>query len=460
MLPTVFARPEPIHTAPSGSLWAAWIAARAYDPSFRAARARLKATRTRHPAALAALLPRLSLDANRAYTNGWSVGPEFYGSTLLTVEQSENISQTYWTVTLSQPLFNWSAIEKLASANARVAAAYATYTATRMKLMRRLVRRYLAVGVALAQLRATRQTEEAFALEARQAHDRHRAGLRGIIGFEEARSAEASAEAEVLGAQRALRTAQARLAELTGPGFLPVNSPRAHTLPLLPLPPDQLHVWLRIADRASPAVLAARLEARAARADVSAARSGYLPEVRLQLSHTRQLTGGNYGYAVPGEVAFPSPAANTSQENFILLNLHWNFYAGGGTDADVDRARDEAHLAHDVADRTLLKTRAGITEALSAFHADARRVRAYEESAHAARRAVVATEAGVQAGLRSEFDLVNARLSLLSAETQLPTVRAELINDALTLEADAGLLTPRALLQLSELIGRNPPESH
>jgi outer membrane protein len=437
-------------------LWAAWRIARTYNPQFREARARLAASRTRHPSALAGLLPRLSLDANQAYTNGQSAGPQFYGNNLLTVEQSENISQSYWTVTLSQPIFNWDAIQKLASANARVAAAAATYDATRMKLMRTLVSRYLAVGVAQAQLAATRKTEAAFALEARQAWDRHQSGLRGIIGYEEARSAQASAEAQVITARHALHQAQAALAELTGPAFPPEIPSRAGRLPMIPLPPKSTRAWIREAREANPAVLAARLQARSARALVSAARGGYLPSIRLELSHTRQLTGGTYGYAVPGEVDFPSPAANTAQQNFLLLNLHWNFYAGGGTEARVDRADDEARLARAQSERAFLKAQATIVENLGAFHADVARVRAYEESARAARRAVVATEAGVKAGLRSEFDLVNARLSLLSAETNLPAVHAQLIKDALRLEAAAGLLTPVALSRLSRLFDRLP----
>ncbi len=453
--PGAHAQTEKLQTPP-GSLWAAWQIARIYNPQFREARSRLAATRTRHPSALAGLLPRLSLDANQAYTNGQSAGPQFYGNNLLTVEQSENISQSYWTVTLSQPIFNWEAIQKLAAANARVAAAAATYDATRMKLMQTLVSRYLAVGVAQAQLAATRATEAAFALEARQARDRHQSGLRGIIGYEEARSAKASAEARVITARHELRKADAALAELTGPSFPPEIPSRTGRLPAIPLPPRSTRAWIREAREANPTVLAARLKARSARASVSAARGGYLPTLRLELSHTRQLTGGTYGYAVPGQVDFPSPAANTAQQNFLLLNLHWNFYAGGGTQARIDRAHDEARLAGAQAVRAFLKTETTIVDALSAFHADLARVRAYEESARAARRAVVATEAGVQAGLRSEFDLVNARLSLLSAETNLPAVRARLIDDALSLEAAAGLLTPKALRRLSRLFDRLP----
>ncbi|MHB1544466.1 MAG: TolC family protein [Gammaproteobacteria bacterium] len=435
-----------------GSLWAAWLAARTHNPQFQEARARLAATRTRHPAALAGLLPRLSLDANRAYTNAWSVGPEFYGSSLLTVEQSENISQSYWTVTFTQPLFDWSAIQKLAAANADVAAAAATYDATRMSLIENLVKRYLAVRVAQSQLAATLKTAQAFAIEARQARDRHQSGLRGIIGFEEAQSAEASAQAEVIGARRALSQALSALAELTGPSFLARLPARPQPLPLIPLPPLSLHEWVREGLHANPTVLAARLRARSAHIQVSAARGGYWPSVRLQLSHTRDLTGGTYGYAVPGVLDLPAPAANTAQQNFLLLNLHWNFYAGGGTDASVDRAEDEAALARGQAERAVLKSRAAAEEAFNSLHADFAEVRAYEESALAARRAVVATEDGVKAGLRSEFDLVNARLSLLSAETNLPAVHAAVINDALALESTAGLLTPQSLLQLSRML--------
>ncbi len=448
----------PTMTQP-GSLWAAWIAARTYNPQFREARARLAATRTKHPAALAALLPRLSLDADRLYTNAWSVGPEFYGSSLLTVEQSENTSQSYWTVTLTQPLFDWSAIEKLDAANADAAAAVATYAATRMTLIQTLVKRYLAVRVAQAQLSAIQKAQEAFAIEATQAHDRHRAGVRGIIGFEEARSAEASAQAQVIGARRALRHALSALTELTGPSFLARLSRRAQALPLIPFPPLTRREWIHEAQRTNPTVLAARLRARAAHAQVSAARGGYWPSVRLQLSHTRDLTGGTYGYAVPGVLDLPAPAANTAQQNLILLNLHWNFYAGGGTGASVDRAEDEADLARGQSERAALRSRTVAEEALSSLHADFAEVRAYEESALAAHRAVVATEDGVKAGLRSEFDLVNARLSLLSAETHLPTVHAALINDTLALESSAGLLTPVSLLELSRLLEHPPSTS-
>ncbi len=449
-LPQTHAQARP--RVQQGSLWAAWLAARSFNPQFREARARLAATRTRHPAALAGLLPRLSLDADRLYTNAWSVGPEFYGSSLLTVEQSENTSQSYWTVTLTQPLFSWTAIEKLAAANAAVAAAAATYSATRMTLMRSLVRRYLAVQVAQSQLRATRKTESAFAIEANQARDRHNAGLRGIIGFEEARSAEASAQARVIDARRELSQALSSLAELTGSSFMPHLAARTSSLPLIPLPPLSLRQWVHAARIANPAVVAARLKARSAHAEVSAARGGYWPSVRVQVSHTRDLTGGTYGYAVPGVLDLPAPAANTAQQNLILLNLHWNFYAGGGTDAAVDRAEDESTLARGQAARAALRSEAQAEHAFSALRADFADVHAYEESVVAARRAVMATQDGVKAGLRSEFDLVNARLALLSAETHLPEVHAAVINDALALESTAGLLTPRSLLKLSQML--------
>ncbi len=445
------AQAQPRSRVQPGSLWAAWLAARRFDPQFREARARLAATRTRRPAALAGLLPRLSLDADRLYTNAWSVGPEFYGSSLLTVEQSENTSQSYWTVTLTQPLFSWTAIEKLASANAAVAAAGATYTATRMALMRSLVRRYLAVLVAQSQLLATRKTERAFAIEAEQARARHKAGLRGIIGFEEARSAEASAQARVIDARRELRQALSSLAELTGPSFRPDLAARTSSIPLIPLPPLRPRQWVHAARLANPVVVAARLKARSAHAEVSAARGGYWPSIRVQVSHTRNLTGGTYGYAVPGVLDLPAPAANTAQQNLILLNLHWNFYAGGGTNASVDRAADEYTLAREQAARAALRSEAQAERALSALHADFADLHAYEESVVAAHRAVTATQDGVKAGLRSEFDLVNARLALLSAETHLPQVQAAVINDALALESTAGLLTPLSLLTLSKM---------
>ena len=401
---------------------------------------------------MAGLLPRLSLDADRSYTNGQSFGPEFYGSSLLTVEQSENIVQSYWTVTLTQPLFSWSALERLAAANSAAAAAAATYASARMTLLRNLVERYLAVQVAQSQLTATQKADQAFTIEAREARARHRAGLRGIIGFEEARSAEANAQAEVIGARHALGRALAALAELTGPAFRPKLAEHPKPLPLIPRPPLGRNAWLHAAVRSNPTVLAARLRARSAHTQVSAARGGYWPSVRLQLSHARNLTGGTYGYAVPGVLDLPSPAANTAQENVVLLNLHWNFYAGGSTTASVDHAEDEAALARAQAARTALESLTAAREAYGSLHADVAQVRAYEASALAARRAVVATEDGVKAGLRSEFDLVNARQALLNAEIHLPEVRAAVINDTLALEATAGLLTPRSVLQLSRLL--------
>jgi len=166
----------PAQACHATSLWQAWLLAKAHAPALQQAEATLEQAHAAHSAALAQLLPALNLNASRVVDNQSSSGPEFYGSSIVTVSQAANTRTDGWDLQLSQPLFDWHAIQNLSAADYSEAAGVANAEAARQTLIATLTQDYLSVLNAQAQLAATREAQDGFATQAFEAQARYQAG--------------------------------------------------------------------------------------------------------------------------------------------------------------------------------------------------------------------------------------------------------------------------------------------
>ena len=435
------------------TLWQVWQLAKLHAPALEQAEATLEQAHATHSAALAQLLPALNLNASHIVDNQSSNGPQFYGSGIVPVSQASNTRTNGWDLQLSQSLFDWHAIQNLSAADYSEAAGVASAEATRQTLMATLTQDYLAVLNAQAQLGATREAQDGFATQAIQAAARYKAGLSGIIGTDETQAALAQAQAETLAAEQAFKQARRQLdtdagVHISGPfPDLPANL-------TLSLPAGvNRNAYVQRALSQNPTLAAARLSQTSAGHALSATRAGYLPSVSLVLSHQRNFVIGSSDFSVPGS-AVTSPATQDASQNMIGLQLSWAIFSGGATSA-VAQAAEAQQRSADASERTAeLSIVSQVSNALDGLVSAQKRVRQLQTGVTSAQAAVTATAAAVSKGLNTEQNLVIARQTLLTLETDYAQAVVDLVNNRVALEQSLGTLTPDLLSQLSSKIGR------
>jgi outer membrane protein len=439
------------HAAAADTLLQVWQRARANDPAFAAADARLRAARTAAPAAMAALLPHFTIAAGAGPQKDYVAAPEFDGIGFEPVSQTEKIGVSTWTARLTQSLFDWTALQTHNAADFAVQAAAATYEASLEQLNVQVATDYVAVLGAAADVACLQTAAGFFAAQYQDAQARYRAGLSGIIGAQEALAAARAIDAQALQAQQTLIAAQQTLAGLTGDETVQPSG----TLPdhvALPLH-DSLADWLARAQTGNPTLAAAQLQVDDDAALVAAARGGYLPSVSLQFQHMQTDQGGSQGFSEFGSSG-SGPGNQVQADNSVTVQMSWNVFDGGATHAAADRAaatRDQA-----VADAATARL-AVITAIRSndmALALDEARLQAARAAATAAASAVQASTDGVRAGLVSEDDLIADRQQLLAAQLNLHEAAVASIGHELALAQAAGSATPALISNLSAILAQ------
>jgi outer membrane protein len=442
-------------TAAADTLLQVWQQARANDPAFAAADAQLRAARSAAPAALAALLPHFTVAAGAGPQKDFFSVPQFDGIGFEPVTQTEKIGVSTWTTSLTQSLFDWTALKTHTAADFAVRAAAATYQASLEALNVQVATDYVAVLGAAADVASLQAAAGFFAGQYQDAQARYRAGMTGIIGGQEALAAARAIDAQALQARQTLIAAEQTLAGLTGDETVQASG----TLPdhvALPLH-DSLADWLAQAQTGNPTLAAAQLNVDDDGALVAAAKGGYLPSVSLQLQHVQTDQGGSQGYSDFG-IAGAGPGNQVQADNSVTVQMTWNVFDGGATHAAADRAaatRDQA--VADAATARLAVITSIHTNDL-ALALDEARLEAARAAAAAAASAVHASSDGVRAGLVSEDDLIADRQQLLSAQLNLHEAAVASIGHELALAQAAGSATPALISTLSAILAQTGPE--
>ena len=285
------------------------------DPSFAAASARRDAKRELKSQAIAAVLPNLSLsadfDRNRYEPNGGT---------------NSTYDSRGYTVSLSQPLFDWTLFAGYSRTKALVAEAEATYADDVQAFIVRVAERYFAVLEAEDALRSARAEEEAISKQLAQANARFEVGLAAITDVREAQARADSARAALIEADNATAIEREKLRELTGQLLRDLNT--LGELELSRPDPVDIDSWVEQALASNPSLLSKQYAKEAARAEISRKRGGHLPTLDLDAS-----------YAYSDTDAFGSTSASEYDKGVVGLSLRLPLFSGGDTVSQTREAQ-------------------------------------------------------------------------------------------------------------------------
>jgi outer membrane protein len=415
----------------------------ANDPTYQQAYATYRAAREDRPEAWASLLPQISGSAGKSWDHnaGQSTQIESVSPTRIApvpIYASSSSGAKTWSLNLSEDLFSWTDWMNLRVADSEVAEAQATYQAAAQNLILRVANAYFNVLSALDTLQAQESSLQAFDLQLQQANKRYQVGLIAITDVEQARAARDTAAAAVIASKQSLATAEDQLQVITGRQYPTLSEPGANMPLLMPSPADQ-NQWVQTSLRQNLSLIASRLAADVARANVQVAFGGHLPSISLTAS--RSFNSSTQDESIVGLGTFNGLPSWTNDRQ-IGLQVTVPIFSGGGTEARVHQAQYQWIAAKDAMQETARSTEQQARDAYLGVISGIAHVQALQQALVSSQTAYRATEAGYKVGTQTEVDVLNALSTLVQAKTNFASSRYAYITSVVQLRFAAGTLDP------------------
>ena len=434
------------------------------DPVIRQADANRMAAREAKPQALSAILPQLNGTAGvtRDHTSGFQDFVAEVGNpnnptappVLVVVQEQQTLDTTTktWAVNLRSNLLSWTNWMNIKAANAEVAQAEVNYQAAEQNLILRVATAYFAVLSAYDNLVANQASLEAIARQLDQADKRFEVGLIAITDVQEAKAARDTAAAAVIAAKRSLATTENQLEEITGEKYDRLSKPGGD-MPLKGPDPQDETRWVNTSLEQNLSLVASRLGADIARDNVRSAMGGHMPTLDL-------VAGRSYNKSDSDQIlegmSFPGVDSKLNDRQ-IGLQFTLPIYSGGFTQSKV---RQNEYLWIAAKEAVVQSSRATERQAHDAYLgviSGIARVQALRQALESSQTALKATEAGYEVGTRTAVDVLNARKTLVQAETDYSNARYDYIVSVLQLRLAAGTLDRAQLIEVNSYLTASAP---
>lgn len=403
--------------------------ARQTDPGLASARATYQATQERIPQAQAGLLPNVAVAGSASYTIPDStVQPTLPGFTK-TTQVNSNIALNA-SVSASQPLYRRQNNIVLEQARTQVGQSTWILQSADQDLAVRLSQAYFDVLLAQDTLIFVQAQKAATAESLAQARRNFEVGTATITDTNEAQARYdqiVALEISTLNDIEIRRRAVEVIIGRTTPPLRPLAEKPVLEIPL----PDNLDAWSAKAEQANLSILIANASLEIAGQEVERNRAARDPVVDLVGSYGH---GSLFGFSN----AFPSA---DSRQLAVGVQVSMPLYTGGLIDSRVrealanqDRARQDLESAKRTAAQSARTSYLNVTNGIA-------QVKALEQAVVSAEVALASSKLGMDVGVRTNVDVLNAQQQVFSARRDLAKARYDVITNTLRLKAAAGALS-------------------
>jgi outer membrane protein len=424
------------------------------DPQIREAEATRRAVHEAKPQALGALLPQATASAGKSHS--WSdqrgSQPLFAGDNNPVPINTKSInSNEQWGLNIRQNVFSWVNWVNLRMANHEVAQSEADYLVALQGLAQRVAQQYFAVLQAQDTVAAQEAAREAIIRQLEQQERRFEVGLIAITDVQEARAERDNAAAQVIASKRALASAEEQLRATIGEKPAVLSKP-GEDMPLQSPNPASEDDWVRISMDQNASLTSSRLAADIARDQVRSAFGGHLPTVDL-------VAGRNYSDAETHSVRNGIPSVPSPLENYgksLSLQISVPLFSGGVTQSRVRESQYRWIAAKERLERTSRTTERTARDAFLGVSSEIARVQALKQALQSSQTALSATEAGYEVGTRTTVDVLNARRTLVLAQTNYSAAKYSYLNNVILLRLAAGNLDRSTIEEINRLLTVTP----
>ncbi|WP_235931917.1 TolC family outer membrane protein [Sheuella amnicola] len=410
-----------------------WQLALTHDPVYAAARANYRAMMEKMPQARSSLLPRVSASAAVGYLDSRA------NTAFTQVYQNSN---TAWALTLSQPIFNWSAWQSYEQSKLVVASAEIQLQISYQDLVLRVGQAYFEVLAAQDALMALQAEQRAIAEQLASAKRRFDMGKATITDTHESQSRYDLASANIIAAQNTVQNTKDVLSRIIG---RPVDDlsvlPYSVTLPS-PVP-NELKKWSEQSQTANLEIIRSHFQTRIAEADVDIAKGGHYPTVSAFASTSSNTLGNMY----------VQPYYNgRTVDNVVGVMVNVPLYSGGMTSSRVSEKsalHEKSVFDLEAAKRLALQQSQqyfnGVTAGLA-------RIKGLEASEKSSNASLQANRTGYEVGVRINLDVLNAQQQLYTTMRELALARYNTVIMGLRLRANSGILSEDDLITINALL--------
>ncbi len=348
-------------------------------------------------------------------------------------------------VSLSQPVFNWQAFLRYSQSANAVALAQASFRSAEQQLLLRAASAYFDVLAASDNLRYAQSQKSSLERQLAQAKKRFEVGLSATTDVQESQARDDLSQADVIGAEQALAAAREALIEVTGqnPDRL---VPLRDEIPLPGPQPENVEAWLTTAHDNNYDLAIARINAGLAAKDVDIARAGHYPSINLVAAYTDNDSKQEERKAAFGD------ADSDSRGGSVGLKVDLPIFSGGLISSQTRQAQSLAQQRAAELDGSGRSVVRQTRDAYLGVLSGASRVRALKQAVSSNQLALDASQTGLEVGIRTTVDVLNAQSLLSSAQRDYARTRYDYLLSVLKLKAAAGRLTEADLVEIDRLL--------
>ncbi len=406
-----------------------------HDPTYLGAEANFKALKEAYPQALASVLPNITLAANASATkiNVSSAGSD--ASTSIFSPGTNSFGVNNYTVTLTQPIFNFSYFMQLKQADEKVKEAYADYLAAGQDLIVRASQAYFAVLLAQDTLSYAKANTQAVYQQWLQAKVRYQAGLETKTAVYEAKAAYDSSVSREIMARNDLENSKESLRAFTGFSVDDVDEVDNKKFKLLMPNPLNVASWIQKSNQQNLNLQAARFAMMAAQKQIKVNYAGHMPTLNLVTDYGRQ----NNAY---------NGLANFTQSD-VGVQLAVPIYAGGQVNSEIRQAKYQYVQASETVEKAYRDTFIATRQLFNNVVSDVSKVKADRQSVISNASSLQSTQAAYTAGTRTMVDVLLAISNDYQAKQTLAQDTYAYLEDTLLLKQQAGILSQKDIVGLN-----------
>ena len=432
----------PVVPAGAADLLRIYRDALANDATYASARATRDAGLESLPQGLAQILPTLNATAFTQYNDiaiaFRGVSPEQY--------QYRLGNSNGYTVTLTQPLFNWQNIQAYKEAGFKAVQAEATFGQATQDLIVRVAQAYFDVLASQDSLAFIQGQKVAISEQLAQAKRNFEVGTATITDTHEAQARFDLATSQEIAAQSDLEIKKRTLQQIVGK-FPERLEPLKANIELNPPKPNSMEDWATAAASQGYPVRTQEAALEIAVREIERIRAGHLP--------TLSIVGSAGQNSTSISATASSNAASDSINRTIGLQLAVPLYSGGSVSSQVrqavanrEKAQQDVEGARRTAALTARQSYLGVTNGMA-------QVKALEAALVSSRSALDSNKLGYEVGVRINIDVLNAQQQVFSTLRDLSRARYDTILNGLRLKAASGTLGEADVEEVNRLLGAN-----
>jgi len=385
------------------------------DPLFASAQEAYKAGLEKLPQGRATLLPTVSLNAN---TRQNDIDSNLSGS--------KNYQSQGFGLSLTQPLFRMQNLETYEQGKLQAMLAEQQFKLVEQQLVLRVAQAYFDVLQAEDTLSAAQAERQAYAEQLAQAKRSFEVGTATIVDAHNAQASHDVAYANELKAQNDLevkRRALEKLLNAPAPKLARLGEQAQVARP----EPDDMDAWVKQAEANGLAVAQAQTALEIARREADKQREGHYPTLDLAASYSDN-RNASLGTVTGVDV----------KSTVLGLEFNLPLYQGGATSSKVREALANQEKARYDLDNARRQTVLDARQAYLGVISGKAQIAALEQAVVSSQAQLDSSQLGLEVGVRTRVDVLNAQQQLYANKRQLSAARYQTLIAGLQLKLAAG----------------------